>query len=34
GLLGWPTVNVKRGQCFWIQEPPMGAEFEKEETGG
>jgi hypothetical protein len=29
-LLGWPTVNVKRGRHFWIQEPPMGAEFEKE----
>jgi len=34
GLLGWPTVNVKRGQCFWIQEPPMGAEFEKEKDSG
>jgi len=33
-LLGWPTVNVKKGQLFWIQEPPMGAEFEEEETGG
>ncbi|GAI45752.1 unnamed protein product, partial [marine sediment metagenome] len=30
GLLGWPTVNVKKGRYFWIQEPPMGAEFEKE----
>ena len=29
-LLGWPTVNVKKGQLFWIQEPPMGAEFKKE----
>jgi len=34
GLLGWPTVNVKKGQLFWIQEPPMGAEFEKEEDSG
>ena len=32
GLLGWPTVDVKKDQLFWLQEPPMGAEFEKEES--
>ena len=30
-LLGWPTVDVKKGYHFWIQEPSMGAEFKKEE---
>ena len=29
-LLGWPTIDVKKGYHFWIQEPPLGAEFEKE----
>jgi len=29
-ILGWPLVNVKKGRCFWIQEPPIGGEFVKE----
>jgi len=32
--LGWPTVDVKKGWHFWIQEPPMGAKFEKEGKEG
>lgn len=30
-VLGWPLVNVKKGRFCWLQEPPMGAKFEKEE---
>ena len=25
GILGWPEVDVKKGQCFWIHEVPLGA---------
>jgi len=31
GILGWPVVDVKKNHYCWLQEPPMGAEFEKEE---
>jgi len=29
-VLGWPQVNVKKGRCCWLREPPLGAEFKKE----
>ena len=29
-ILGWPIVDVKKARHFWLQEPPPGAEFEKE----
>jgi len=32
-VLGWSNVNVKRGQCCWFQQTPMGAEFEQEDKG-
>ena len=31
GILGWPLVDVKKSHHCWLQEPPMGAEFEKED---
>lgn len=30
-VLGWPIVNVKKGRHFWLQEPPLRAEFKKED---
>ena len=30
-VLGWPEVNVKNGRCCWFRQPPLGAEFKKEE---
>jgi len=30
-VLGWPEVNVKKGWCCWFRQPPLGAEFKKEE---
>ena len=29
-VLGWPVVNVKKGRCCWLRQPPLGAEFKKE----
>ena len=33
-VLGWPEVNVKKGWYCWFREPPLGAEFKKEEDQG
>ena len=33
-VLGWPVVNVKKGRYCWFREPPLGAEFKKEEDQG
>jgi len=29
--LGWPEVDVKKGQYFWIHEIPLSANYVKEE---
>ncbi|KKN20359.1 hypothetical protein LCGC14_0936360 [marine sediment metagenome] len=31
GILGWPMVDVKKRHYCWLREPPIGAEFEKED---
>ncbi|KKK76154.1 hypothetical protein LCGC14_2866530 [marine sediment metagenome] len=28
GILGWPQVDVKKYQYFWLEEPPLGTRFE------
>ena len=27
-ILGWPSVDVKKGRYFWLTVPPPGSEFE------
>ena len=31
GILGWPMVDVRKYQYFWLSEMPLGAELKKEE---
>ena len=30
-VLGWPVVNVKKGRCCWLRQPPSGSEFKNDE---
>jgi len=33
-VLGWTEVKVKKGRYCWLKQPPLGAEFKKEEGQG